>query len=225
MTDEFSDDDMVEDETFDLDNPEDRPLYPPEDEADEPDEPEETGDAGESEDMSTDASVQERAESAKDKMRKGRKAKEVRNEPTKPVLTNPKGARTAKKATTTPKAPKKAASPAKKAPSPARKAPKKAAAKSTDRVIAMRGAAILLRQVGDPTRAAVIELLADGPQNVTEICDALGGISQPALSHHLALLRHGRIISPTREGKHNFYALEKIGVELASIIRTLSASA
>jgi DNA-binding transcriptional ArsR family regulator len=201
MAEEFADDNMVEDGPFDHEDPEDRPLYPPEDEADDPGE---TGVAGESEDVSTDATVQGPAETAK--ASKGRKSGEVK---------------AAKKAVTPPKAPKKAG-PAKKA---AAKSIPREHPGSKDRVLAMRGAAILLRQIGDPTRAAVIDLLSDGPRNVTDICEALGGLSQPAVSHHLALLRHGRIISPTRDGKNNFYALEKIGVELAGIIRTLSASA
>ena len=35
--------------------------------------------------------------------------------------------------------------------------------------------------------------------------------SQPAVSHHLALLRHGGIIAPRRQGKNNFYSLTETG--------------
>jgi len=35
--------------------------------------------------------------------------------------------------------------------------------------------------------------------------------SQPATSHHLALLRHGGIIAPRRQGKNNSYALTDAG--------------
>jgi ArsR family transcriptional regulator len=38
------------------------------------------------------------------------------------------------------------------------------------------------------------------------LCDALGQ-SQPAVSHHLALLRGEHLIECRREGKHNYYRL------------------
>ena len=42
--------------------------------------------------------------------------------------------------------------------------------------------------------------------------------SQPAVSHHLALLRHGGIIAPRRQGKNNFYGLTEIGEELSKVV-------
>jgi len=36
------------------------------------------------------------------------------------------------------------------------------------------------------------------------LCDYLGQ-SQPAVSHHLALLRRAQMIDCRRDGKHNFY--------------------
>ena len=46
-------------------------------------------------------------------------------------------------------------------------------------------------------------LLSEKERNVSELCADLGTQSQPAVSHHLALLRHGRLIEPRRSGKHN----------------------
>ena len=60
----------------------------------------------------------------------------------------------------------------------------------------------LLKQVSDPTRLQVLMLLSEKERNVTELCADLGTQSQPAVSHHLALLRHGRLIEPRRAGKH-----------------------
>ncbi|MHC5544149.1 ArsR/SmtB family transcription factor, partial [Singulisphaera rosea] len=45
--------------------------------------------------------------------------------------------------------------------------------------------------------------------------------SQPAVSHHLALLRHGGIIAPRRPGKNNYYALTSVGEELAKVVKTV----
>ncbi|MBM82453.1 MAG: hypothetical protein CMJ78_17960, partial [Planctomycetaceae bacterium] len=42
--------------------------------------------------------------------------------------------------------------------------------------------------------------------HVTALCDLLNQ-SQPAGSHHLALLRSSNLIAPRRDGKHNFYSI------------------
>src|SRR5215467_1680156 len=82
----------------------------------------------------------------------------------------------------------------------------------------IRRVAELLKQVSDPTRLQVLMLLSEKERNVTELCADLGTQSQPAVSHHLALLRHGRLIEPRRSGKHNFYALTEAGRELAQVV-------
>jgi ArsR family transcriptional regulator len=43
--------------------------------------------------------------------------------------------------------------------------------------------------------------------HVRALCELLGE-SQPAVSHHLALLRVAGLIERRREGKHNFYGLK-----------------
>jgi DNA-binding transcriptional ArsR family regulator len=81
-------------------------------------------------------------------------------------------------------------------------------------------AAMLLKQVSDPTRLQVILMLADGERHVGALSDELKQ-SQPAVSHHLALLRHGGIIAPRRQGKNNFYSLTDTGSDLAKVVNTL----
>ena len=81
-------------------------------------------------------------------------------------------------------------------------------------------AAILLKQVSDPTRLQIILMLDEGEKHVGALCETLNQ-SQPATSHHLALLRHGSIIAPRRQGKNNFYALTEAGEELAAVVKTL----
>ena len=81
-------------------------------------------------------------------------------------------------------------------------------------------AAIRLKQVSDPTRIQIVLMLSDGEKHVGALCEVLNQ-SQPAVSHHLALLRHGGVIAPRRQGKNNFYALTEAGDLLASIVKTL----
>ena len=83
-------------------------------------------------------------------------------------------------------------------------------------------AAMLLKQASDPTRLQVILMLAESEQHVGAICDQLN-MSQPAVSHHLALLRHGSIIAPRRQGKNNFYGLTEAGEGLARVVQGIMA--
>jgi DNA-binding transcriptional ArsR family regulator len=85
-----------------------------------------------------------------------------------------------------------------------------------------QSASILLKHVSDPTRLQVIVLLAGGEQHVGSLCEQLGQ-TQPAVSHHLALLRHGGVISPRRQGKNNFYSLTDKGERLSQVVRSLIA--
>jgi DNA-binding transcriptional ArsR family regulator len=85
-------------------------------------------------------------------------------------------------------------------------------------------ASILLKHVSDPTRLQVILILSEGEQHVGALCSQLSQ-SQPAVSHHLALLRHGGIIAPRRQGKNNFYSLTDSGSDLATVVKGLMTSA
>ncbi len=105
--------------------------------------------------------------------------------------------------------------------------PKTAATKATKakkdadlRLKQAQKAAILLKQVSDATRLQVIMMLSEGEKHVGGLCEHLN-MSQPAVSHHLALLRHGRIIAPRREGKNNFYTLTETGEELAKVVKSV----
>jgi ArsR family transcriptional regulator len=61
------------------------------------------------------------------------------------------------------------------------------------------------RLLSDESRLRILFYLAqNGELHVTDLCDRLGQ-SQPAVSHHLALLRVAGLIEPRREGKHNYY--------------------
>ena len=65
----------------------------------------------------------------------------------------------------------------------------------------------LFKLLSDETRLRILYFLAHEPElHVRALCDSLHE-SQPAVSHHLALLRTAGLIAPRRDGKHNFYHL------------------
>ena len=97
---------------------------------------------------------------------------------------------------------------------------KKSAKGADQRLKQAQRASILLKQVSDPTRLQVVLMLSEGEKHVGGLCEQLSQ-SQPAVSHHLALLRHGSIIAPRRQGKNNFYGLTEAGEELAAVVKDL----
>jgi len=79
-------------------------------------------------------------------------------------------------------------------------------------------AANLLKQISDPTRLQVIRMLSEREHHVGGLCDQFN-MSPPAVSHHLALLRHGGIVERRRQGKNNFYTLTDTGYQLSKIVK------
>ncbi len=82
----------------------------------------------------------------------------------------------------------------------------------------MQRAAILFKQVSDPTRLQVVTLLSEEERHVGGLCDQFN-MSQPAVSHHLAVLRLGGIVDSRRQGKNNFYSLTDTGYRLSNIVK------
>ena len=62
------------------------------------------------------------------------------------------------------------------------------------------------RMLSDTTRIGIIELLTKEPKAVGTLCKSLD-LPQPTVSHHLALLRHSRILDRKRSGKQMIYSL------------------
>jgi DNA-binding transcriptional ArsR family regulator len=96
----------------------------------------------------------------------------------------------------------------------------KSASQSEQRQKRAQRASILLKHLSDPTRLQIILMLSQEERHVGSLCGDLNQ-SQPAVSHHLALLRHGGVIAPRRDGKNNYYALTDTGLELAKIVKAL----
>src|SRR3954469_1908424 len=102
-------------------------------------------------------------------------------------------------------------------------APTKGRAKGADqRFQQAKRASTLLKHVSDATRLQVILILSEGERHVGALSTHLGQ-TQPAVSHHLALLRHGGIIVPRRQGKNNFYSLTATGEELSKVVKAMTS--
>ena len=65
--------------------------------------------------------------------------------------------------------------------------------------------------LGDPVRRRILELLADGEQSAGEIGAVLQaefGISQPAVSQHLRVLRENGFATVRAQGTRRLYAVD-----------------
>ena len=70
----------------------------------------------------------------------------------------------------------------------------------------------LFRTLADPTRRAVFERLAgEGELSVGDLT-AGAGVSQPAVSQHLAVLRQAGLVTERREGRFVRYAANPQGL-------------
>jgi ArsR family transcriptional regulator len=66
----------------------------------------------------------------------------------------------------------------------------------------------VFRLLADDSRLRILLLLArEGEIHVTRLCEILDE-SQPAVSHHLTLLRMANLVTYRRDGKFNYYYLD-----------------
>jgi len=73
--------------------------------------------------------------------------------------------------------------------------------------------------LGDPVRRRILELLADGEQSAGAIAATIGdefGISQPAVSQHLRVLREQGFAVVRPDGQRRLYAVDPSGPREAS---------
>jgi DNA-binding transcriptional ArsR family regulator len=67
--------------------------------------------------------------------------------------------------------------------------------------------------LGDPTRRAIFERLAEHPSAVGELASELP-VSRPAVSQHLKVMKDARLVVARREGNRRIYQLDPDGVAL-----------
>jgi DNA-binding transcriptional ArsR family regulator len=65
--------------------------------------------------------------------------------------------------------------------------------------------------LGDRTRRAIFELLADRPRAVGELAVGLP-VSRPAVSQHLKVLKAAGLVSDRQEGSRRIYQVDTDGV-------------
>jgi DNA-binding transcriptional ArsR family regulator len=71
----------------------------------------------------------------------------------------------------------------------------------------------VFKALADPTRRAIFERLArDGEQTVHALTDR-SGVSQPAVSKHLGILRHAKLVRDRREGRETHYSAQPRALE------------
>jgi DNA-binding transcriptional ArsR family regulator len=78
----------------------------------------------------------------------------------------------------------------------------------------------VFKTLADPTRRAIFERLSrDGEQTVRALTDQ-AGVSQPAVSKHLGVLKLAGLVRDRREGRETHYSAEPRG--LAPLIDWMS---
>lgn len=69
-----------------------------------------------------------------------------------------------------------------------------------------------LAALGDPTRQAIVELLAAGPRAVGELAAELP-VSRPAVSQHLRVLKEAGLVTDHAVGTRRLYRLDPAGAD------------
>ena len=87
----------------------------------------------------------------------------------------------------------------------------RAAAPATDKISddTVKKMCEVFKMLSDPSRLRILLALAQHDEmNVTDLCELLHPQSQPAVSHHLSLMKYARLVRCDRKGKNNFYRLD-----------------
>lgn len=66
------------------------------------------------------------------------------------------------------------------------------------------------RAMGEDTRVKIITMLLEEEMCICELIDELK-LSQPAVSHHMKILKQAELVNDRREGKWTFYSINKEG--------------
>ncbi len=67
----------------------------------------------------------------------------------------------------------------------------------------------LFKTLGDPTRRAIFEHLCRSGEQTVRALTARAGVSQPAVSKHLGLLRQAGLVLDRQDGRQAFYSARR----------------
>jgi len=67
---------------------------------------------------------------------------------------------------------------------------------------------MLFRTLADPTRRAIFERLCRGGEQTVAALTARAGISQPAVSKHLGILKQAGLVRDRHEGRRTHYSAQ-----------------
>jgi DNA-binding transcriptional ArsR family regulator len=68
--------------------------------------------------------------------------------------------------------------------------------------------------LSDPTRRRILDLLREGPATVNQLAGPFG-VSQQAISKHLAYLERAKLIEKRKEGRQHFCSLNPVSLKEA----------
>ncbi|MBD9581583.1 winged helix-turn-helix transcriptional regulator [Delftia sp. DLF01] len=71
----------------------------------------------------------------------------------------------------------------------------------------------IFKALADPTRRSIFEKLAAGSMHASALREGMG-ISQSAMSQHLAVLRNAGLVSEQRQGRFMHYEVDPEGLAL-----------
>jgi DNA-binding transcriptional ArsR family regulator len=72
---------------------------------------------------------------------------------------------------------------------------------------------LFAKAISDETRQKIMKLVCCDSLSVTEIVEKLD-VSQPTVSHHLAILRDAGLVSIREEGKQTYYSLNQENIAI-----------
>jgi DNA-binding transcriptional ArsR family regulator len=70
----------------------------------------------------------------------------------------------------------------------------------------------LFTALADPTRRAIFQRLARDGEQTVHVLTSHCGVSQPAVSKHLSLLKHTGLVSGRRSGRETYYRVRLQGL-------------
>ena len=71
----------------------------------------------------------------------------------------------------------------------------------------------VFKTLADPTRRAIFERLARDGEQTVRVLTGHSGVSQPAVSKHLAVLKSAGLVRDRHEGRQTHYSADPQGLE------------